>query len=117
MARLVREQPELLLIVYEQWALAVREPDLRDGYSDRQAILRDTLARAVQARHETTGVPLTYPAQGLATAILALANGLAMEALVDPEAVPDELLGDMLQFLYDGLTLRASEHQPRPPAA
>lgn len=116
-ARLLREQPELLLIVYEQWALAVREPDLRDGYRHRQAILRDALARALQARHETTGVPLTYPAHGLATAILALANGLAMETLVDPKAVPDELLGDMLQLLYDGLTLRASGHKPHPPAA
>lgn len=116
-ARLLREQPELLLIVYEQWALAVREPDLRAGYRHRQAMLRDALARALQGRHEITSVPLTYPAQGLATAILAMANGLAMEVLVDPEAVPDELLGDMLQLLYDGLTLRASQRQSGTPAA
>lgn len=74
-------------------------------------MLRDTLARALRGRHEITRVPLTYPAQGLATAILAMANGLAMETLVDPEAVPDELLGDMLQLLYDGLAFRASQRQ------
>ncbi len=110
-ARLVREQPALLLMVYEQWALAVREPELRAGYRHRQAILRDTLEQALQARHKATGVPLSYPAQGLATAILALSNGLAMEALVDPKAVPDELLGEVLQLLYDGLALRASKQQ------
>ena len=54
------------------------------------------------------GVPLTYPAELLASAILALGHGLAMSALVEPESVPDELLGDVLQLLYEGLEARAS---------
>jgi AcrR family transcriptional regulator len=107
-ARLVREQPELLLVLFEQWALAVREPELRPAYVDRQAMLREALARALRARHETTGVPLTYPAELLASAILALGHGLAMSALVEHESVPDELLGDVLQLLYEGLEARAS---------
>jgi AcrR family transcriptional regulator len=107
-ARLVREQPELLLVLFEQWALAVREPELRPAYVDRQAMLREALARALRARHETTGVPLTYSAELLASAILALGHGLAMSALVEHESVPDELLGDVLQLLYEGLEARAS---------
>jgi len=31
-----------------------------------------------------------------------------MEALVEPDAVPDELLGDMLSLLYEGLAARAA---------
>ena len=106
-ARLVREQPELLLVLFEQWALAVRDPDLRPAYRARQEMLRNTLARALRARHETTGVPLTYPAERLASAVLALAHGLAMDALVDPTGVRDELFGDVLQLLYEGLEARA----------
>ncbi len=105
-AHLVRERPELVLLAHEQWALAVRDPATRPAYVARQTLLRDALAAALEARHETTGVPLTYPAEQLATAVLALANGLAAEALVDPDAVPDELLGDMLALLYDGLAAR-----------
>ena len=75
-------------------------------------MLRETLARALQARHETTGVPLTYPPEQLATAILALGHGLAMSALVDPAAVPDELLGEVLQLIYEGLEARARRERP-----
>jgi hypothetical protein len=106
-AQLVRGRPELVLLAHEQWALAVRDPGTRPAYLARQALLREALATTLRARHETTGVPLTFPAEQLATAVLALANGLAAEALVDPEAVPDELLGDMLALLYDGLAARA----------
>jgi AcrR family transcriptional regulator len=107
-ARLVREQPELLLVLFEQWALAVRDPEFRPAYVERQALLREELTKALEARHETTGVPLTYPADLLASAILALGHGLAMSALVEPEATPDALLGDVLQLLYEGLEARAN---------
>jgi AcrR family transcriptional regulator len=107
LAQLVRERPEVLLVLSEQWALAVRDPELRDAYVHRQAMLRGALARALRARHETTGVPLTYPAELLASAVLALGHGLAMSALVEAQAVPDELLGDVLQLLYEGLEARA----------
>lgn len=107
LARLIREQPELIVVLFEQWALATRDPQLRDRYAQRQEMLRQALARALETRHENTGLPLTYPADRLATAILALGHGLAMTALVEPEAVPDDLLGDVLQLLYEGLEHRA----------
>jgi len=43
----------------------------------------------------------------LATAIIALANGLAMDRIADPEATPEELLGETLAVIYDGLVHRA----------
>jgi hypothetical protein len=33
--------------------------------------------------------------------ILALSNGLAIESLLDPDAVPDELFGRLLTHLVD----------------
>ena len=52
-------------------------------------------------------MPLTVPAEGLATAIIALATGLAQERIADPEAAPEELLGEMLSLIYDGLVKRS----------
>jgi AcrR family transcriptional regulator len=107
LVQLVRDQGDLIMLLFEYWALAVRNPDLRPAFNERQELLRNALARALEARHATTGVALTYPAERLATAILALANGLAMTALAEPDAVSDQLLGEILDLLYDGLAARA----------
>jgi AcrR family transcriptional regulator len=101
------EQQTLILLVQEYWALAVRDRKLRSAYRKRQRELRRRLATALEARHRTTGVPLTLPADKLATGIVALISGLAQERVTDPDAVPDELLGELLSLLYDGLVHRA----------
>ena len=84
----------------------MRDPKLRPGFARRQSVLRKALAGALEARHATVGVPLSYPAERLAMAIIALANGLAMTALAEPGAVSDQLLGEILDLLYEGLAAR-----------
>ena len=101
------EQQALVLLLQEYWSLAVRDTALRDAYVERQRALRDRLAEALEARHRTTGVPLTFPAERLATGIIALATGLAQERIADPDGVPDDLLGELLSLFYDGLVHRA----------
>lgn len=108
LARLVREQPELVVLLFEQWLLAVRDPELRSAFLARHDELRTSLAGALAARHETTGVPLAYPAERLAEIVIALGEGVAMAALIDPAGSSQELLGDALQLLYEGLEMRAS---------
>jgi hypothetical protein len=44
----------------------------------------------------------------LGTFVNALANGLALEKLVDPTAVPDELFGDLLVLIFTGFEALAS---------
>jgi AcrR family transcriptional regulator len=107
LAQLISEQAPLILLLFEHWAAAARDPKLRRAFNVRQRNLRDLLARTLQARHETTGVPLTYPPDRLATAVLALAYGTAMTKLVDPDSLPDALPGEILDLLYDGLAHRA----------
>ena len=101
------EQQALVLLLQEYWSLAVRDDGLRDAYVERQRVLREHLAAALEARHRTTGVPLTFPAEQLATGIIALATGLTQERIADPEHVPEDLLGELLSLLYDGLVHRA----------
>jgi AcrR family transcriptional regulator len=107
-AALVRDQPDLVLLAIEHWALAMRREQVRADFKQRQRALGDAVARTLEARHATLGVPLAYSAERLGTAIVALCIGLAMEALAEPEAVPDELLGDILGLIYDGLVSRAA---------
>ena len=91
---------------------------MRTAFNKRQHTLRDSVAAVLEARHAATGVPLSYPSDRLATAVLALAYGIAMTKLVDSDATPDELHGEILDLLYDGLVQRAEtastkSHPPR----
>jgi AcrR family transcriptional regulator len=106
---LLERQRDLLLLDQEYWSLAVRQPALRARYAARQAGLRRALGEALQARVEHLGAPVEgVPAQELATAFLALANGLGLERLIDPDAVPDDLLGRIIVLVYQGLVARAA---------
>ena len=105
---LLGEQRQLVLLLNECRSLALRDPELQQRFAERQRRLREELARALDARHEITGVQLTVSSQRLATAMIALANGLALDRLADPQAVPDDLYGEMLSLIYDGLVHRAS---------
>ncbi len=107
LARLIDEQAPLIMLLFEHWAAAVRNPELRRAFNRRQQRLRKALAQTLEARHAATGVPLNYPADRLAAAVLALAHGFAMSKLIDPGHTPDELPGEMLDLLYDGLAHRA----------
>lgn len=107
LADLFAGERELLVLVQEYWAAAVRDAAVRRRYRRRQRQLTGALARALRARHDETGVALTIPAERLATAFVALAQGLALEAAVDPDAVDGALYGEILSLVYDGLAARA----------
>lgn len=105
-ADLVREQPQFFQLLAEYWAAAARNPALRKRYVARQRRLRDGLAEVLRAR-QPKDLPFAIEPEALATAFLALGLGLAQEALVDPDAVPDGLLGEVLSLAYDGNAARA----------
>jgi AcrR family transcriptional regulator len=99
---------ELMLLENEYRSLAIRDPKLRRRYALSRRELRDALAGALEARVSHLGAPpLDTPAEQIATAFLALVHGLALERLLDPEAVPDGLLGETAALVYAGLLVRA----------
>ena len=51
----------------------------------------------------------TIPAEQLAVAIDALADGIARQKLADPDAVPDDLMGRVLSLLLAAATRPAGE--------
>jgi AcrR family transcriptional regulator len=83
----------------EYWAHAMREPELRSRLARRRRELRSVIARAVERAATEHGLDLAMAPDQAAVVILALSNGLAIEGLLDPEAVPADLLGHMLTRL------------------
>ena len=99
---------ETVLLEHEYQLLAIREPRLRARYLKRQAALREALAAGLDARAQQLGAPpFSTPTTDVATAYLALANSLAVERLIDPDTVSDNLLGDIVALVYQGLVARA----------
>lgn len=104
---LVSGQRELLLLDHEYRSQAIRDSRLRARYVRREAKLRSALAKGLQARLKHLGAPPLAAPERVATALLSLAFGLAQEKLIEPDAVPDDLLGDMFALIYAGHVAQA----------
>jgi AcrR family transcriptional regulator len=112
-AEVLTAQHDWLLLDNEYWLRAMRDPELRRRYAERQRDLRAALGDALARRAETLGAgPLTVEPERIATAFIALSAGLAQQALVDPRAVPDDLLGETFLLIYKGLTARPEDQAP-----
>jgi AcrR family transcriptional regulator len=100
---------DVVRLFHEYSALAVRDPKVAARYAQRNARMREEIAQSTRARHEALGLPLAIPAEHLATAMIALVDGLSMQQLTEPDAVPEELFGQIHALIEDGMTLRAKE--------
>jgi hypothetical protein len=64
----------------------------------------------VAAGAEACGIELEAEhLERLGTFVNALGNGLALEKLVDPGAVPDDLFGDLLVLIFSGFVALAGQ--------
>jgi AcrR family transcriptional regulator len=109
-ARQLSKERDAVLLEREYWTLALRDPELRARYAERQTELRRSLARALEARARHLGTPeLTMPAEDVARIVMSIFGGLAVDELVEPGSVSPELLGETLALVYAGLVARAQE--------
>lgn len=107
---ILRERPDYFPLLIEFWAYAIREPRLREGLAGRFAALRSASARLVLEGAEQQGYsPSAESGELVGMLINALGNGLALEKLADPDAVPDALYGDMLVLIFQALGALARE--------
>ena len=100
MIRALAAHQDLHVLFSEFRVHADRSPDTRRRFAQRRSEIRTTLAETVAAYADRAGVQLTMPPDHLATVLLALTNGLALERLGQPEAVPDELFGEVIAMLF-----------------
>src|SRR5947208_11745204 len=111
-ARQLDEQREAMLLEREYWTIAIRDPELRARYAERQTELRDALAAALEDRGRHLGTPeVGMQARDLARIVMSIIGGLAVDELIEPGSVRPELLGEALALLYAGLVARAQARE------
>lgn len=103
-ARKLSEERDAVLLEREYWSLAIRDPELRARYAERQTQLRTSMAAALEARARHLGTPgIPMPAEDLARVVMSIIGGLTVDELVEPGSVAPELLGETLALIYAGL--------------
>ncbi len=101
---MIEREPELLLLFMEFWAYGVRDAGVRPKVAARFAQVRRLLTRLIEDGVSELELELALPAEQLAIAVDALADGIARQRLADPSAVPDELMGTVLALLFSAAT-------------
>jgi AcrR family transcriptional regulator len=81
---------QFLLLAIEFWVHAARDAGLLDAFGASYRRLRSRLAELAP-----DGAP--FDRETWATMTLALSNGLALERLIDPDSVPDDLMAAVQQ--------------------
>ena len=110
---MIEREPEALLLFMEFWAYGVRDAAMRPKVAARFAQMRGVLTELIADGVRDFDLELTIPAEQLAVAIDALADGIARQKLADPEAVPDELMGTVLSLLLAAVTRPAGGTERR----
>jgi AcrR family transcriptional regulator len=105
---LIERRPDVLLLFMEFWAYGVRDAQVRPKVAARFAQMREVLTRLIADGVREFDLELALPAEQLAVAIDALADGIARQKLADPQAVPDELMGTVLSLLLEAVTRPAA---------
>ena len=98
MERLAKDRESFLLHM-EFIAYAGRDPELAGRFGARSAALREAISRYIASYGEEVGIELALPPDDLAMVLRALGIGLAVEALVSPDAVRRDLYGDFVELL------------------
>lgn len=89
-----------------------REPQLAERFGTRSAAMREAIAAYISRYQEEEGVETPLPPADLALVLRALGIGLAIEALVSPEAVRDDLYGDFVELLVKLMREHAVAERP-----
>jgi AcrR family transcriptional regulator len=106
---MIDREPELLLLFMEFWAYGVRDAAVRPKVAERFAQVRRMLTKLIEEGAREFELELALPAEQLAVAVDALADGIARQRLADPDAVPDELMGSVLALLFEAATRPAGK--------
>jgi AcrR family transcriptional regulator len=103
---MLQGEPDAILLLVDFWNQAVREPTAAAKFAERHARLRALIGRIVEGIARDQGFELTVPREQVATAMIALANGFAIERLADPTAAPDELFAHAIAAVLRGFSNR-----------
>lgn len=93
---LLKAERDQHLLFVELCAAAARTPGLGQRFAERYRALIAELAALIDAQAEALGLPRRASPERVAAAVLAMAHGFALQKLIDPGAVDDAALEDMV---------------------
>jgi AcrR family transcriptional regulator len=98
----LRQDSEWERLFFEFAIQAARDETFRAQLLERWEGLLARITGAIDDYAERSGIALPGPTDRFALMIFTMANGVALQRLVDPEGVDEELLSDMLALLTRG---------------
>jgi AcrR family transcriptional regulator len=101
--------PEWQRLFFEMAAHAARDERFREALVARYRGLREVIADVYARRADELGYETPLPFDQLAWMVFAMGNGFAMEKLLEPDAVPDDLFAQMLTIFLAGLGTMVEE--------
>lgn len=99
----VRDQRDWFPLFIEFWAHAVQDPELRERFAAQYSRLRVAVGELIAASAAELDVELPIAPGELGVAVNALGNGLLLDKLLTPDAVPDDLYQRFLEVVFGSL--------------
>lgn len=105
--QMLAADPEGHRLFFELAVYATRNEPFREQLVARYSALRERLAELLVGRAERLDVKPVTPPDQIAAMAFAMANGMALERLLEPEAVPETLFAEMMTAFFTGLRAQA----------
>ena len=107
----LRQDPEWQRLFFEMCAYAGRNEEFRKQLVVRWQALGKVITTALQQRMEKMEGEHVVPYHHIAMMLFAMANGFALEKLLSPEDVDDEMYGTMLTIFFLGLKALSEDRE------
>lgn len=101
--RFIAADPDWERLFFDFSAHAMRNEGFRAELVDRRRALRAGIATLLQRRVDQLGIEPPVPVPDIAMMVFAMADGIALQRLLDPEALDQELYPTMLATFFTGL--------------
>lgn len=99
MAALLKQDPQWHVLFLEFWLFAMRHSDAHRRLAEHRKLVRASVEGLLERERISRGLKLSIPSRRLAAILLALSNGLAIEHLIDPDAISPSLFLDATKLL------------------
>jgi AcrR family transcriptional regulator len=105
--RQIAADPEWGRLFFDLAAYAGRNESFRGELVARYRGLRDRIADIYERRAGELDIEPPLPVEQIATMTFAMANGIGLQQMLDPDSVPEDLYATMLVAFFSGLRVMA----------
>jgi AcrR family transcriptional regulator len=103
LSRMIDADPEGQRLFYEFAVYALRDEQFRKELVGRYRSLRERVAEVFRLRAKEYGVESPIPLERVTVMTFAIALGVGLGQLLEPDRVPEELHGELLAIFFAGL--------------